>query len=367
MYVLNSQARRGECRSLFTAEEFDDVQTFWDGLADAPATPLIELSQIARELGIASLALKDESTRFGLTAFKIIGVTYVIHRLLGEGKLARDVTLASASTGNHGLALAREGRRLGMPVKIYVPRGTTAARIAAIARDGAEVVVVEGNYERAVEQAARDAEQFGWQVVSDTSSPGYEQIPRWIMAGYSRIVMEAVGQMRIPPDIVLVQAGVGGLACAVLSWLSFQFGSRRPYTILCEPVGAACALESARAGRPVVIEGDLPTMMTGLQCGRVSSIAWPVIAATADAFVAIPDELSVAAIERLAQAGVMAGPSGACGMAALQAVAESRELNAVREASRLGDESRVLIINTEGSWPGSATPPGATPASGAAR
>jgi diaminopropionate ammonia-lyase len=161
--------------------------------------------------------------------------------------------------------------------KVYVAAATSATRIEAIEKEGAEVIAVDGNYDDAVKQAAREAKLHGWQVISDTSWPEYEEIPRWIMLGYTRLMTEAETQWlpEPPPDAVIVQAGVGGLACAVVSWLCQRYGTKRPFVIVCEPASAACFLESSRAGKPVTLNGPFNTIMAGLRCGEVSPMAWP--------------------------------------------------------------------------------------------
>lgn len=340
---------------LFEAEEYRLVNDFFCSRSDSHPTPLLHLRALASELGIGDILLKDESARFGLNSFKILGVSYAVGQLLGEGRLAKDSVLVCASEGNHGRAVARVAAENKLGAKIYVASDTSPTRIEVIEKEGAEVIVVDGNYDDAVKQAARDAGQHGWQVISDTSWSGYEEIPRWIMAGYTQLMNEAEKQWTPapPPDVVLVQAGVGGLTCAVVSWLCQRYGTKRPFVIVCEPVSAACLLESYRAGQPVVLRGPFNTIMAGLRCGEVSPIAWPVISESADAFVSIDDEQCASAMRVLADPTkddpvVTAGAAGACGLAALLALQEDERLLPVREASGLDAQSRVLAINTEG-------------------
>lgn len=354
-FVLNSTARASpHYGGLFAEAEYESVAEFFEACYPGQATPLVSLTGLAAEIGVGDILLKDESTRFGLNAFKVLGVAYAIQQLLDAGRLTPDAVLVSATTGNHGRAVAHVGRRHGFRVRIYVPAGTVPARRAALESEGAVVVIVDGNYDEAVRQAARDANEHGWTAVSDTAWPGYEEIPRWIMAGYTRLLFEAERCWGTrPPDIVLVQAGVGGLAGAVASWCSHRFAGSRPFIITCEPLRAACVLESVRAGRPVAIHGDLATEMSGLRAGEMSSIVWPAISHGIDACVAIDDERVFATMKVLARPrgndlAVVAGPSGACGVAVLRAVMTAPELEPVRAASGLSLGSRVLVINTEG-------------------
>lgn len=349
--VLNPNARAGPVHAgLFDADEYRQVSGF-----QVQPTPLWHLKGLASRISVADIILKDESSRLGLNAFKILGVSYAVGRLMGDNRISKGSVLVCATTGNHGRAVARAAREHGLGAKVYVPADTADARIEAIKGEGASVLTVDGNYDDAVRLLAEDARRHGWTIVSDTAWAGYEEIPRLIMAGYTKLIDEAEGQWapEPPPDLVLVQAGVGGLACAVISWLCHRYGAQRPFTIVCEPASAACYLESARAGRPVSLRGPFNTNMAGLSSGEVSSIAWPTIAATADAFVAIDDEPGMQGMRELAHPTdddpvIVAGASGVCGLAVLLEILRDEKLRPVREASGLSALSRALVINTEG-------------------
>ncbi|MGI8837072.1 MAG: diaminopropionate ammonia-lyase [Pyrinomonadaceae bacterium] len=351
-YFLNPTARSGPANpGLFDAEEYRQVNAFFH----AQPTPLWHLPGLASEAGVRDILVKDESERFGLNSFKILGVSYAIDRLMRKGHINKGSVLVCATEGNHGRAVARAARENGFDAKIYVPADAVNARVEAIEREGAQVVMVDGAYDDAVRVLACDTRSNRWTIVSDTSWPGYEEIPRWIMAGYTRLVMEAESQWspEPPPDLVFVQAGVGGLACAVASWLCHRYGAARPFIIACEAVTATCLLDSARAGNPVIVRGPFDTIMAGLRCGEVSPLAWPTIAAGVDAFVSIDNVQSAKAMRALAHPVnhdpvIVAGASGACGVAALVALLEDERLQAVREASGVSGRSRVLVINTEG-------------------
>ena len=357
-YLINPNARaERNYRGLFEAEEYRLVNKLFCTQSDSDPypTPLLHLRVLASELGIDDILLKDESSRFGLNSFKILGVSYALGQLLGEGRLAKDSIIVCASEGNHGRAVARVAAENKLGAKIYVASDASSTRIEVIEKEGAEVIVVDGNYDDAVKQVARDAGQHGWQIISDTSWSGYEEIPRWIMAGYTQVMNEAEKQWTPdpPPDVVLVQAGVGGLTCAVVSWLCQKYGTKRPFVIVCEPVSAACLLESYRAGQPVKLRGPFNTIMAGLRCGEVSPLAWPTIATAVDAFVSIDDKQCSEAMRILAHPLngdplVIAGASGACGLASLLAILQDESLRAVRETSGVSVRSRILVINTEG-------------------
>lgn len=355
-YLINPNARaERNYRGLFDAEEYHLVDDFFCARPEFEGTPLVHLRALASELGIGDILVKDESSRFGLNSFKILGVSYAVGQLLGEGRLAKDSVVVCASEGNHGRAVAHVAAENKLGARIYVASATSPTRIELIEKEGAEVIVVDGNYDDAVKQAARDAELYGWQIISDTSWSGYEEIPRWIMAGYTQLMKEAETQWTPdpPPDVFFVQAGVGGLTCAVVSWLCQRYGTKRPLVIVCEPVSAACFLESYRAGKPVTLTGPFNTIMAGLRCGEISALTWPVISKSADAFVSIDDEQCASAMRALANPTkddpvVAAGAAGACGLAALLALQEDKRLLPMREASGLNAQSRALVINTEG-------------------
>lgn len=350
-YFLNPDAReRTVAAGVFGEHEYRQVAAF-----QVEPTPLRHLRGLAARMSVGDIILKDESSRLGLNAFKILGVAYAVERLLDQKRIARQSVLVCATTGNHGRAVARTARLRGLEAKVYVPANTAAARIKSIEAEGASVMIVDGSYDDAVRLAAGDAKLYGWTIISDTAWVGYEEIPRLIMAGYTKLMDEAEQQWApgSPPDVVLVQAGVGGLACAVVSWLCHRFGRQRPFTIICEPLSAACYLESARAGKPVLLAGPFKTSMAGLASGEVSSTAWPTVVAAADAFVAIEDGPSFQVMRELAQPAhddpaIVAGASGACGLAVLREILRDEALGSVRAASGLNGDSRVMVINTEG-------------------
>ena len=349
-YFLNPHARRTVATGLFDEHEYRQVDAF-----QVDPTPLRHLRGLASRMSVGEIILKDESSRLGLNAFKILGVSYAVARLLDQNRIAKHSVLICATTGNHGRAVARVAREHRLEARVYVPAGTVPARISAIQSEGAVVVPVDGNYDDAVRLVAEDAKLHGWTIISDTGWPGYEEIPQLIMAGYTKLMDEAERQWAPapPPDIVLIQAGVGGLACAVVSWLCHRFGRQRPFTIICEPASAACYLESARAGKPVLLAGPFNTRMAGLASGEVSSTAWSTVVTAADAFVAIDDGPSFQVMRELAEPSdgdpvIVAGASGACGLAVLSEVLRDHGLQPVCEASGVNANSRVLVFNTEG-------------------
>jgi len=339
--------------SVFGDEDFADLADYYARNSELQPTPLRALPAFARALGIGALHVKDESRRFGLNAFKSLGARYAIDRLRREGRVAPQATLVCASAGNHGRAVARAARELGLSARVYMSSGAADAPRRAIASEGAEVVIVDGTYDEAVRVMAHDAAEHGWTIISDTSWPGYDEIPRWIMLGYTRLVEEVRHDLDGRPDVVFAQGGVGGLVYGVAAGLVRQWPQNRPRLVVCEPKLAACLMASAQAGGLAHVEGPLTTIMAGLRCADPSPAAWPVIEALADAFVAIEDQTTMSAMRMLARPmgkdpAIESGPSGACGFAALVSVMREDALRPVREALNLGPASRVVVINSEG-------------------
>ena len=320
------------------------MRAFFSAHPKLRATPLTPTPSLQRTLGLASLHVKDESGRFGLNAFKLLGARFAIETLVAEGAVARGAVLACASEGNHGRAVARAARDAGCQARVYMAHDAAQARVDAIASEGAAVVRVDGSYDDAVRVVQADAAAHGWTIVSDTAWPGYERIPRLIMLGYARLLDEVTAAT--DPDLVLVQGGVGGLLCGVASWCA----RHRPHIkVVCvEPASAACLQASARAGHPVVVSGPLTTAMAGLRNREVSPLAFESVRATVDAFVAIEDEWTERAMRALHEVGIGAGASGAAALGGLLAVCENPSMASVRDALGLGPAARVVAMVSEG-------------------
>ncbi len=342
--------------------------TAWPGYAP---TPLLDLAGIAGAAGLGMLRLKDEAGRFGLASFKALGGAYAVAEVVA-GELARQgvapaatstelmagrwrtvtetITVTCATDGNHGRAVAWGARRCHCRAVIFIHEGVSAGRAAAIAAYGAEIRRVPGTYGDSVRVATAEAAANGWFVVSDTSWPGYTEVPRVIMQGYRVMADEAVTQWGAaqadgsPPTHVFIQGGVGGVAAAVSVQMRAAFVPA-PKLVVVEPDRAACLLASAELGELTSVPGDLNTLMAGLACGEPSLLAWQELDRGAAAFMAIPDDAAVATMRVLAQAGIVAGESGVAGLAGcLLAAADP----AARETLGLGVDSRVLVFSTEG-------------------
>lgn len=340
----------------------------WPGYAE---TRLCALPALAHTAGVASIYYKDEGSRFGLGSFKGLGGAYAVARLLcrelGQ-RLGRsvshadlqndptlrqacaDITVTCATDGNHGRSVAWGAQMLGCRCVIYIHATVSEGRKDAIARYGAQVVRTSGNYDDSVQQADREARAKGWFVISDTSYPGYMDIPRDVMQGYQLMVHEAVCALAQWPTHVFVQAGVGGFAAAVCAYFWERSAEKRPVFVVVEPERADCLLQSARAGEVVAVKGDLDTLMAGLACGEVSLLAWDILASGANAFCSIPDAAAVDCMRLLASPQgsdpvIVAGESAVAGLAAALLSAQD---SAARATLGLQSDSRVLLFGSEG-------------------
>jgi diaminopropionate ammonia-lyase len=321
----------------------DAPQAFHRGLPEYAPTPLRDLPQVAAALGLGRVVVKDETDRLGLPAFKVLGASYAAHKIVETR--GRPSAFVTATDGNHGRSLARTGRLLGVPVRVHVPDGVHPAATAAIESEGATVVAAHADYDAAVGQASADARDSGALLVQDTAWPGYEQIPGWIVEGYTTLFREIDGQSEDQPDAVLVPVGVGSLLLAALLHYRDERRPVRPAVVSVEPETAACVLASLRKGELTSVPTG-PIIMAGLNCGTPSAAAWPAMRSGLDAAVAISDDACASAVETLSAAGVDAGPCGAATLAGLRVLlGEPR----ARRALGLDASATVVLLCTEGS------------------
>jgi diaminopropionate ammonia-lyase len=339
--------------------------TSWPGYAPTPMVPLPDAAEAAR---VASVHWKDESGRFGLGSFKALGGAYAVLRVLAvelarrgdaasatsadlaDGKYkeaTRGIAVTCATDGNHGRSVAWGAQRFGCRCVIFVHPGVSKGRRDAVAAYGAEVREAPGTYDDSVRAAKREAEKQGWFVVSDTSYPGYTEPPRDVMQGYRLMAEEAAEALPAPPTHVFVPGGVGGLAAAVSAQMRARYGKDAPRLVVAEPDRAACLMASAEAGQLTAVDGPLDTVMAGLACGEPSLLAWQELERAAFGFVSIPDEAAVACMRALhrRQPRIVAGESAVAGLAALLLAGRD---GFGRAALGLGEDSRVLLLGTEG-------------------
>jgi diaminopropionate ammonia-lyase len=333
-------------------------------LPDYAPTPLVDAAGLAHALGVGRVLVKVEAQRIGLPAFKMLGASWATYCTLVErlghepdwqdvDELAtafaalRPLTLVAATDGNHGRAVARMAKLLGLDARIFVPSDMAPARIAGIESEGATVEIVAGSYDDAVARSAHSGDERTV-IVSDTSWEGYTEIPERVIAGYSTIFFEIEDDLahtgRPPPDLVFVPAGVGALAAATVAFFRRTDGASRPTIVCVEPEDAACVLESCLAGVLTSVPGPHRSIMVGLNCGNASPVAWPVISRGIDWCTAVADERAEEGMRLLATEGVEAGETGAASLAGALAVTASPE----RDMVGLRRGATVLLLCTEG-------------------
>lgn len=372
--ILNSLPRFGEPltaveRAFVGKEAPRQVGPFLSLWGKPDETPLLSLTELASQLGLGGVFIKDEGLRLGLGSFKSLGGAYalmVLFRRLLEGHLGRkvqirqllspaarefssSVTVCCATDGNHGKSVAAGARLLGCRSVIFIHGGVSQSRAEAIGAD--EIVRVDGNYDLSVSEAERVSAERGWLLVSDTSWPGYEEIPALVGQGYTVLAEEALRQAEArclgTPSHVFLQAGVGGFASSIAGYLTERLGKNRIKIVVVEPDRAACLFDSARAGGIVTVTPTEPTIMAMLECYRPSLVAWRLLEKVADGFMTVTEEQAMEAMRRLADGSgtpVVAGESGAAGLAGLLVAAADQKM---RDALDLDSDSRVLLINTE--------------------
>lgn len=367
-------------QSLAYSEEMKDIASLTksrltvDEISQWPgyqATPLYHLDKLAADIGVDKIWYKDESQRFHLKSFKALGGAYAVARQLQakvaeitgktpdiESLLAKkfddivsQIVISCATDGNHGRSVSWGCQMFGCQCVIYIHRDVSPGRQQAMEAFGATVIRISGNYDESVKQADADAKLHSRIIVSDTSYEGYMEIPKDVALGYTVLLAESIEQMNGEiPTHVFIQGGVGGLASAVCAYFWELWGKQRPRFIIVEPVEANCLQESARAGKPVIVEGDLETLMAGLACGEVSALAWEILKTGANDFMTINEEAVPLTMKLLAE-GFNGDPkieAGESAVAGLAAVITARADKNISNSLGLNENSRVYILGTEG-------------------
>lgn len=362
----------------FGPKEMEAVRKFHATIPGYEPTPLRNLKELAKLLGVKAVYLKDESYRFGLNAFKVLGGSYAIAKYLAQRlnkdltqlpydvltseetkRQLGDVTFATTTDGNHGRGVAWTARVLRQKSVVYMPKGSSKQRYDAIAVEGASVTIRDVNYDDSVRMTAEEAEEKGWVVVQDTAWKGYEDIPLWIMQGYGTMAGEAIEQLRqdgsADPTHVFIQAGVGSLAGMVQAFFRAHYPDKAPRVVVAEANKADCFYRSALAGdgRPHAVTGDLDTLMAGLACGEANTIAFDILRDYVSAFVSCPDYVAARGMRVLGNPlkgdpYVCSGESGAVTAGLLTFIMQDGGMSALRDMLGLSKNSTVLLFSTEG-------------------
>ena len=364
---------------LMSEENVTKANEFHKSFPQYSVTPLQKLSTLADYLGVKGIYCKDESYRFGLNAFKVLGGSYAMGRYIAQ-ELGRDIselpynvlssdklreefgqaTFFTATDGNHGRGVAWAAKRLGQKAVVRMPKGTTKTRFDNIAKEGAEVTIEEVNYDDCVRMAAAEAAKTEHGIiVQDTAWAGYEEIPSWIMQGYGTLVLEADKQLKENgvdrPTHVFVQAGVGSLAGAVVGYFAHKYKENPPVMVVCEASAADCLYRSAvqADGNLVNVTGDLQTIMAGLACGEGNTIGWDILKNHVTVFASCPDWMSAKATRIYANPlendpHIISGESGSVPLGLAYTALHDEDAKDLKEALKLDENSNILVISTEG-------------------
>lgn len=372
-WFVNKNKNTEVRNSLLNENTLFEVKSFHESIPEYETTPLVRLDGMAEYLGISEIFLKDESFRFGLNSFKVLGASYAIAKYLAR-KLGRDIaemplasfksgevakalgeiTLAAATDGNHGRGVAWMAGQLGCKAVIYMPKGSTHNRADNILQFGASVSITDWNYDDTVRYTAELAQKNGWEMIQDTSWEGYMDVPTWIIQGYSTIAQEVIKQLNgARPTHIFLQAGVGAFASIIAGLFLTLYEKNPPRIIIVEPEKADCFYRSAQAGRITPVTGHLNTIMAGLACGEPNPVSWEILRYCADMFVSVPDWITARGMRILGNplqgdARVVSGESGAVTAGVLSVVAACDEYKDIKEALELNKESKVLLFSTEG-------------------
>ena len=372
--VSHTRQEGSQDLTFLSRERAEQVRRFHATFPAYTETPLVSFPKLAQELGLNELYVKDESKRFGLNAFKVLGGSYAIgcevakrlgvskeemnYRLLAAPETREktgQLTFVTATDGNHGRGVAWTAHVLGHRSVVYMPTGSAQERLRNIRAEGAEAAITEFNYDDAVRLANRKAEEKGWIIVQDTAWPGYEDIPTHIMQGYATMALEADEQLTQPPTHIFLQAGVGSMAGAVLGYFAAVYGADRPIVTIVEPNKADCVFRTAQAGDGKLhyVTGTMDTIMAGLACGEPNPIAWNILQDYADHFISCPDWVAAQGMRILGDPvrdteRVVSGESGAVTAGLVKELMTRPELAQLKEQIGLDKTSRVLCFSTEG-------------------
>lgn len=363
---------------LKTAEK---VLSFHKSFPQYEKTPLANLKNFAKKRGIKDFYIKDESYRFGLNAFKVLGGSFAIGNYIAN-RLGKDIsempydklisdevrnslgeiTFASATDGNHGRGVAWTANKLKQKCRIYMPKGSAEERLENIRKENAEADIYDYNYDDCVRLADKFAKEHNGILVQDTSWDGYEEIPRNIMQGYMTMAYEAYSELKekgVTPTHIFLQAGVGSLASAVTGFFANVMKDEKPIITIVEPHRANCLFKTASAtdGKLHNVTGDLDSIMAGLNCGEPVTVGWPILSKYCDYFMSV-DDMYAAHGMRLLSNGisddpkVVSGESGAVTAGVVSKLMSDPELKDIKDKTGLDENSVVLCFSTEGDTDG---------------
>ena len=328
-------------------KEIDDAYLSiqeWDGYSP---TPLINLNKLSKELNLNKIFYKDEGKRFNLKSFKALGGAYAVEKISKDNK---DITVSTATAGNHGRSVAWGAKRLGLKCKIFISEFVSDARGQAMANLGADVIKIKGNYEKSLLECIKQSTENGWQIIQDVAWNNYLLVPKYTMAGYSVMMKEIFDQIESNQIThIILQAGVGGMAGAMIAGIA-RYLNNIPTTIVVEPDSAACVLESIKTGKIQKIDIKRESLMGGMSCGEVSLVPWEILKNSVKYCISLPDDDIARTMKLLGNASfsdekIIAGENSAPGVISLIASCEDQK---IKKEIGLNSNSNVLVIGCEG-------------------
>ena len=316
----------------------------WDGYTP---TPLISLNKLSKELNLNKIYYKDENKRFDLKSFKALGGAYAVEKVTSGNK---DIVVATATAGNHGRSVAWGARRLGLDCKIFISEFVSDARGKAMAKLGADVIKVKGNYEKSLVECIKQSTENNWQIVQDVAWKDYMVVPKYTMAGYTVMMKEIVDQIQNEKiSHIILQAGVGGMAAAMVSGIA-RYLDKVPVIIVVEPDSAACVMESIKTGKIEKIDIVRESLMGGMSCGEVSLVPWDILKNSVKHCISLPDDDIAKTMKLLGNSSfsdqkIIAGENSAPGVISLITCCEDQF---IKEKLKLNQKSNVLVFGCEG-------------------
>lgn len=380
--IENEGARRNRHNKVtvdqFGKDAMEKVRNFHKSFPEYKVTPLWSLRELSKDLGVETIWVKDKSFRFGLNAFKVLGGSYALGKYLAKQldmdiseitfeklkaeeirRKLGDITFVTATDGNHGRGVAWAAAKLGQKSVVLMPKGSAEIRLKNILNEGADARITDLNYDDTVRLAKQYAMEIGGVIIQDSVKEGYEEVPTWIMQGYTTIIDEALEQIKNDsgslPTHVFLQAGVGAFAAGITAYLVSVLGDERPIISIVEPDEAACFFLSVKAGdgEPHAVTGFMPTIMAGLACGEPCDLSWKILRDHVDFFISCTDEVTAEGMRTLAHPlpgdpVVVSGESGAVGTGLIKTILQGKKLEKIRQQLQINEHSRILLISTEG-------------------
>lgn len=352
--LINPHKKDSSLPPSFNDGNYRTIRAFHQSLAEYRSTPLIPLADMSKRLGVEGIYVKDESQRFGLNAFKALGASWAIHRMITGGRQVS--AFVTATDGNHGKAVAWAARKEGKPAYVFMPKGSAENRVRAIQDFGAVVKVTDSSYDDTVAFARSFAEENGYALVQDTGMEGYTDIPMDITMGYTTMAWEAaetLTEQGIVPTHVFLQAGVGSMAGGVMGLLLDYYKENAPMIVTMEPFAADCVFQSALENRSVTVDSEEPTIMAGLNCGTVSVCTYGMLMDRTDAFISCSDSVAAEGMRILAypegsDGRIISGESGAVGAGIVSYLCGKPEYIRLRDELKIDENSVILLFSTEG-------------------